>query len=147
MIDLQMKLVVLLSVMVAKASASTHFGYCFELLCFNHVDLIKKALGILGVSSLEYPFYEEVEQGKAQIDLVIRRKDNFVNLCEAKWRGEEYAMDKAEHLKLERRKTVLSAFLKKRESLQCVLLTTFGLKHGEYYGDFQNVITLEQLFG
>ncbi|MBQ7243643.1 MAG: ATP-binding protein [Bacilli bacterium] len=132
---------------VSSQSASTHYDYGFELLCFNHVEQIKKALGIGGISSFCYPFLGSVDGTKAQLDLVLRRQDNVVNLIEVKWRNNEYAMDKEEHLKMEHRKEVLSASLKKRESIQPVLMTTFGLKAGDYRSDFSRVLTLEDLLG
>ena len=127
-------------------SAVTHFGFEFELLCFNHVAQIKHALGISGVAASCHPFIGQDEGNKAQLDLVLRREDNVVNLLEIKWSKNEYAMDKEEHLKLERREEVLSSYLLKRESIQTVLLTSFGLKNGEYQSDFSRVLTLDHLF-
>jgi len=129
------------------SSLSAYRGYAFELLCFDHIDAIKKAMSVLGVASSAFPFSQRDEgMEAAQIDLVLRRGDNVVNLCEAKWSGEEFAMNKAEHLALERKKRVLGGHLLKRESIRCVLLTTFGLKRGEYFSDFSNIITLDDLF-
>ena len=93
-------------------SSTTHYGYAFELLCFNHVEQIKVALGVVGVSSFCYPFLGSAEGAKAQLDLVLRRQDNVTNLIEIKWCNDEYAMDKEEHLKMERRKEVLANNLK-----------------------------------
>jgi len=36
--------------------------------------------------------------------------------------------------------------VKKRQTINSVLITTFGLTYNEYSGDFQNVITLDDLF-
>ena len=130
----------------SSSHAMSFYGYAYELLCFAHAEQIKSALGISGIDARIAPFLERSAEGSAQIDMVIRRADNVTNLCEAKWCGEEYVMDKAEHLALERRKAVLSSKLLKRESVHCVLLATFGLKRGEYRSDFDKVITLEDLF-
>ena len=131
---------------VSSSLVSSFYGYAFELVCFGHIAQIESALGISGVQTRVAPFYQRSEEGSAQIDMVIRRADNVTDLCEAKWSNEEYVMSKAEHLSLERKKGVLSSHLLKRESIRCVLLTTFGLKRGEYFSDFDNVITLDSLF-
>ena len=130
----------------SSSATSSFYGYAFELLCFAHIEQIESSLGVLGVATKVAPFYQRNDELSAQIDMVIRRADNVVNLCEAKWSSDEYSMNKSEHLALERRKAALSSHLLKRESVHCVLLTTFGLKGGEYWSDFDKVITLEDLF-
>lgn len=127
-------------------STVSFYGYAFELVCFGHIEQIESALGISGISTRVAPFYQRNNEGSAQIDMVIRRADNVTNLCEAKWSNDEYIMSKTEHLSLERKKTVLSSHLLKRESVHSVLLTTFGLKNSEYFSDFDKVITLDSLF-
>ena len=131
---------------LSSSSMAAFYGYAFELVCFGHIEQIESALGISGIRTRVAPFFQRNEEGSAQIDMVIRRADNVTNLCEAKWSGEEFAMNKAEHLSLERKKGVLSSHLLKRESIHCVLLTTFGLRNGEYCSDFDRVITLDDLF-
>lgn len=130
----------------SSSSVAVFYGYAFELACFGHISQIESALGVSGVSTQVAPFYQRNDEGSAQIDMVIRRADNITNLCEAKWSNDEFSMNKSEHLSLERKKNVLSSHLLKRESIHCVLLTTFGLKRGEYCSDFDRVITLEDLF-
>ena len=123
-------------------------GFAFENLCYNHLDQIKKSLGIRGVSSARFSFvYRGSEEEKgAQIDLVLERKDNVVDLCEMKCYSDLYRADEKDDLDLRRKKSALSSFLKKKQTIQTVLITTFGLSGGKYQWLYQNVVTLSDLF-
>ncbi len=58
-------------------------GFAFENVCFNHVDQIKKALGISGVNNIQSLWSKRADDTEgAQIDLIIDRADNVINLCE-----------------------------------------------------------------
>ena len=59
---------------------------------------IKKALGIASVQTVEFSWRAEAtdEYPGAQIDLVIRRADRIVNLCEMKFCIAEYLIDKSD---------------------------------------------------
>ena len=62
-------------------------GYAFENICLKHIPQIKKALEIGGIYSLSYSFYKKgtkEEQG-LQIDLLIDRNDQTINLFEVKF--------------------------------------------------------------
>ena len=74
-------------------------GYAFEMLCLKHIAKIKEALGIAGVltsaSSWNYKPPKGSKERGVQIDLLIDRADNCINLCEVKYCNEEYVVDKA----------------------------------------------------
>ena len=57
----------------------------FENVCFNHIRQIKAALGISGVSTNESLWSKKGtdEEEGTQIDLIIERKDNVVNMLES----------------------------------------------------------------
>ena len=80
-------------------------GLLFENVCFNHIDWIKFALGISGVSTNISAFFNK-EDGY-QIDLVIVRKDNIVNLCEIKFYSDLFNVTKEYHLKIKRRTNLI----------------------------------------
>ena len=123
-------------------------GLAFENLCFNHIAQIKAALGISGVSTDESLWSKKGtdEEDGTQIDLIIERKDNVVNMCEAKFYSDEFVADKDCHLALVRRERLLREIIPKKASIHNTLITTFGLKPVEYFGDFANTITLDDLF-
>ncbi|MBR5975717.1 MAG: AAA family ATPase [Clostridiales bacterium] len=123
-------------------------GYAFENVCWNHVKQIKAALGISGVSTTESLWSKrgDEENEGTQIDMIIERKDNVVNLCEIKFYSDEFLVDKSYHFVLERRKQLLREKISKKATIQNTLITTFGIKKSEYFGDFVQVIELDQLF-
>ena len=55
-------------------------GYAFEILCINHVKQILSALGISGILTQIYSFRSKTHEPGAQIDLVIERNDQVINL-------------------------------------------------------------------
>ncbi|MBQ8094840.1 MAG: AAA family ATPase [Clostridia bacterium] len=123
-------------------------GLAFENLCFNHINQIKAALGISGVSTDESLWSKkgtDDEEG-TQIDLIIERKDNVVNMCEAKFYSDEFVADKDCHFALARRERLLREIVPKKASIHNTLITTFGLKPVGYFSDFVNTITLDDLF-
>ena len=123
-------------------------GLAFENLCFNHIKQIKAALGISGVSTDESLWSKkgtDAEEG-AQIDLIIERKDNVINMCEIKFYGDEFIANKECHFALVRRERLMREIIPKRASVHNTLITTFGLKPVEYFGDFDNTVTLDELF-
>jgi len=62
-------------------------GYAFEALCHKHITAIKKALGITSVYTEISSIYVSNSDKKEgfQIDLIIDRKDDTINLCEIKF--------------------------------------------------------------
>lgn len=132
----------------ADNSLNSWKGFAFENLCYNHLDQIKNALQIRGVSTSRFSFIHRGEnKGEgAQIDLVLERKDNIVNLCEMKFFSDIYHASEQDDNDLRRKKTALSAFLKKKQSIQPVLITTFGIADGKYRWLYPNVVLLSDLF-
>ena len=133
---------------VASQSVSAWRGIAFEELCFSHVGQIKKALDILGVSSRQSAFVVkgDNETEGMQIDLLIDRKDNVLNLCEMKFVGSEFEVDNDYEKKLRHRLQWMLDHMNRKQSLQMTLVTTFGLKYGYHSGVFQQVVTLDHLF-
>ena len=130
------------------AKVSTWRGYAFENVCWNHIPQIKKALGISGVVTSESLWSKRAtdESDGTQIDLIIERKDNVVNMCEIKFYSEDFAVNKDYHFILERRRRLLNELIPKKSTIYNTLITSYGLKHNEYFGDFVNIVTLDDLF-
>ncbi len=122
-------------------------GLAFENVCFNHIKQIKKALGISGVGTEQFAWSKfGDEQEGAQIDMVIKRKDNIANMCEIKFYSDDVAIDKKMDLQIRNRSGALLAELPKSFGVMNTLITTYGVKEGCYRWVFQNVITLDDLF-
>ncbi|MBO4690872.1 MAG: ATP-binding protein [Paludibacteraceae bacterium] len=123
-------------------------GFAFEDLCLRHVDAIKRALQIAGISSSQsaWTVSGDDEQEGTQIDLLISRKDNVVNMCEMKFYSEEFAVTAGYHKKLVHRTNILQPHLSRKTVIHSTLVTTFGLTYNQYSGDFTNVVTLADMF-
>ncbi len=122
-------------------------GFAFENLCFTHIDQIKKALGIVGVYSEQYAWTKKTDDTLgAQIDMLINRDDNVINMCEVKFYSDEFTVNKDYHMILQRRVALLQEKIPKRKIVHNTLITTYGLKYHEYSGDFLQVVTLDDLF-
>ena len=128
-------------------SVSVFRGLAFENVCFNHIKQIKKALGISNVSTRQSIWIKEPDETEGfQIDLVIERKDNIVNICEAKFYNDDFSVSKDYFRTILRRQNLISQYIGKRCTVRNTLITTFGLKRNEYSSIFSDVITLDDLF-
>ena len=81
-----------------------------------------------------------------QIDLIISRKDDVVNLCEMKFLNNDFVVSKEYNRKMIFRENLLEGRLSRKSIIHSTLITTYGLKYNEYSGTFQNVITMDDLF-
>ena len=121
-------------------------GVAFENICFNHIAEIKEALGIRGISTNVFPYIVNGDSESAQIDIIIERADNFVNLCEAKFYGDDFIQTKKENDALRKKTNAIVPLIPKKASIHPILITTFGLTYNEYSGDYEQVVTLDDLF-
>ena len=113
----------------------------------NHVTEIKGALGISGVAATVSSYAIKGDDSKpgSQIDMVIDRADNVVNLCEMKFYNEEFRVSKEYSTKLIHRMNSVSELLPKRKVVRMTLVTSEGLARNEYSSIFQNAVTLADL--
>ena len=123
-------------------------GVAFEEVCWQHIKQIKRALEIGGVrSSLSaWSVRGDDATDGMQIDLLINRADNVVNLCEMKFAGGEYVIDKEEERKLRNRIEALKKTLGARQTVHLTFATTFGVAHGKHSGIVQRQVTMDDLF-
>jgi len=121
-------------------------GLSFEMVCLLHTPEIKKKLGIFGVQSAEYAWLNRSTEPAVQIDLLIDRADNIVNLCEIKYANVRYAITKEYDEKLREKIESLRQDVAPRKAIHLLMLTTFGIKQNPYSGIVQNEVTLDDLF-
>lgn len=133
---------------LSDAALASWMGLSFEDVCFTHIRQIKQALGIAGVSTRESLWSKRGDEDGpgTQIDMIIERKDNVIDVCEAKFVAGEFTVDKDYHLLLVRRKELMGELVPKRNTIRNVLICTNGLKKNEYRWDFAAVVTLDDLF-
>lgn len=123
-------------------------GLAFENTCLHHIRQIKKALGIDNISTNQ-SIWMKAGDGDSegfQIDLVIERRDNIVNICEAKFYSDDFAVSKDYYRALLRRQNLIAQYIGKKYAIRNTLITTFGLKNNEYSSIFSDVVTLDDLF-
>ena len=82
----------------------------------------------------------------AQVDLVIDRKDNVVNLCEMKYSRALYAITANYADRLLERAETFSRWAHCSATVFLTMVTPFGIKDNEYAGTIQTQITLDDLF-
>lgn len=122
-------------------------GLAFEIVCFNHIPQIKNALGISGVSTTQSAWTKKPDDTDGmQIDLILSRRDNIINLCEIKYYNDLFCVDYEYYRVILRRENGISELFPKTSAVHSTLITTFGLAHNKYSGVFTNVITMEELF-
>lgn len=126
---------------------NTWRGLAFEKLCLWHVPQIKEALGISGVSSRVCSWCgKEDTDRKAQIDLLIDRKDDVVNICEMKYSGSPFAITKKYALELENKIEVFTEATQTRKTPVLTFITNSGLKQNSYSDIAQKEVSLTELF-
>ncbi|MCR4909472.1 MAG: ATP-binding protein [Lachnospiraceae bacterium] len=130
---------------------NTWQGLAFERVALRHVQQIKNRLGIAGINTEVNSWYaspdKETGMPGAQIDLLIVRKDQVINLCEIKYSSSEYRVTGEDDGKLRRKVEVFRQRTKTRYAVFPTLITTYGLVDNSYALNFQSVITMDDLFG
>ncbi len=130
-------------------SAKVWAGYAYENACLKHLPQLKKALGISGVYTQSSVFFSKGSESEpgAQIDLVLDRKDQIINLIEIKFYQSEFSLTETEAKAIRRQMWVFSEKTGTKKYLMPVLVTTFGLKHNMHsLGLIEQVLTLDALF-
>jgi uncharacterized protein len=110
-------------------------GYAFENLCFKHTEQIKKAMGIQGVITNEYSYVLKgnAEQQGIQIDMIIDRADNCVNILEIKFYNTEYEVSESYARQLLHKATIFQERTRLKKNVFITMLTVFGVKKNEHY--------------
>lgn len=127
---------------------NTWAGLAFETLCLQHVTQIKRQLGISGILSEDSSWFAKGSNGErgAQIDLVIDRSDNVINLCEMKFAKDEYEISKEDEEDLRHKANAFQTQTKTRKALHLTMVTTYGVKRGMYSDAIQSQVLLDHLF-
>jgi len=126
-------------------------GYAFEGVCLKHTARLKAALGIAGVGSTEAPWRHRAvgpskERG-VQIDLLIDRNDQTVNLCEMKFSDSEFRIDKRYADVLRRKRDTFRRETGTRKNVFLTMVTTFGVADNAYARELvANSFTIDSLF-
>lgn len=128
-------------------------GYSFEQVCLHHIKQIKSKLSILGVLSNIYswnckPYIDDTgaKWKGGQIDLLIDRKDEIINICELKYASGRYEITASYEEHLRERACLFKNRTKTKKALQHTFITTYGVKQNKHSGIVQSEVTMDDLF-
>ena len=129
---------------------NTWCGLAFERVCLEHVSEIKQKLGIAGVltETVSWSCVEDQEKGLygSQIDLLIVRKDQVINLCEMKYASAPYMITKKTDENIRKKISDLITDTGTRYAVHTTFITPYGLIKNDYEGNVQAQITADDLF-
>lgn len=128
-------------------------GYAFEQVCLHHIKQIKAKLGISGIMSGVYAWHQKAYTDTdgtgwegGQIDLVIDRGDNVINLCEMKYSNEAFTIDKKYEKTIRDRNALFRHTEKTNKGLRCTFITVYGVRKNVHQGIVDDEVLLEDLF-
>jgi uncharacterized protein len=124
-------------------------GYAYENIALKHLPNIKRALGISGVYTQSSTFLQKgnAEEKGAQIDLVLDRNDQIINLFEIKFYNTEFTLSETDAKALRNQMWTFKEKTKTKKHLMIVLLTTFGMEHNKHsLGLVEKILVMDDLF-
>lgn len=125
-------------------------GLAFERVCLLHSAQIKAALGISGIVADVYAWSRKPDQETgtpgAQIDLLIDRMDNVVNICEMKYTQLPYTVTPEYSRHMEQRAALFVADTKTRKTPQLVLISANGVTPNAYAKRIPKILSTDDLF-
>ena len=122
-------------------------GIAFEEVCLQHIQQIKMALQIAGVASNESSFIVSGDDGTEgmQIDLLIDRADDIVNVCEMKYSKTNYVITKSYAEKLQKRIDSLEQ-IKPEKTYHLTFVTVNPIERNAHSDIVTSTVTAEELF-
>ena len=115
-----------------------------------HIPQIKQKLGIQGILSNTYSWSsksnEELGLPGVQIDMLIDRNDQVINLCEMKYAASAYSLNKEEEMKLRKRLETFRTTTQTPKAIHLTMITTYGVLPNIHSGIIQNEVTMDDLF-
>lgn len=122
-------------------------GYAFEQICMVHIQQVKKALGISGIQTHTSSWAGSAGKQKAQVDMLIDRRDHVINLCEMKFTLHSFTIDKKYSTELRNKINVFKESTGTKKAVYLCFITTYGITHNEYAGSLvQNDLKMDVLF-
>lgn len=127
----------------ASPSWKSWSGMAFESICMKHSQQIKQALGISGVYTEASIWHSQ----NAQIDLLLDRQDNCINVCEMKFSVGPFIIDKSYAATLQRKSSSFQEETNTKKTLFLTMITTYGVKESQYKTSLvHQEVRMEDLF-
>jgi AAA+ ATPase superfamily predicted ATPase len=134
---------------VGSSMYATWSGLAFERVCLAHIPEIKCALSIGGVTTNEYSWIvrQTADRPGAQIDLLLDRSDQTINLCEIKYTtAGSYTLTEAEATRILVRRERFIQETATTKAIHLTLISPYGLTRNAHSDIFQSVVTADGLF-
>lgn len=130
-------------------------GRAFERVCMQHVKQIKEALGFAAVISSVHSWSvkgkKDPASGRtltkgAQIDMIIDRNDDTINLCEIKYTNAPFLITEEEDARIRNRCETFVRETGTEKTVLITMITSCGLAPGGYSYDVHCQVTMDDLF-
>jgi AAA+ ATPase superfamily predicted ATPase len=122
-------------------------GFTFEQVCIDHVWQVKKVLGISGIQSSNAAWKGSTGEKSAQIDLLIDRRDQVINVCECKFSLDTFSINKEYSEKLRSKIATFKAATNTQKAVFLTMITSYGTEKNKYANLLvQNEVTMDDLF-
>lgn len=121
-------------------------GYAFEQVCILHINQIRQALGISGITSDVCSWSYRNKEQSAQIDLVIDRGDKAIDLCEIKYSDHQYELKKDYVEWLRERRDLFREVTGTNKTLRLTMIASSGIKQNMYSSSVQTRLSADDMF-
>lgn len=128
----------------------TWCGYAFENICFIHLQQMKKAMGIGAVYTEAGSYIQKADNKNkgAQVDMLINRADNIINICEMKFYDAPFTITKKYAVELRNKRAMIRIAAPPKKSVFITMVTCFGLQENSYATELiQSQVSAVDLFG
>lgn len=114
----------------------------------QHLPQIQRALGIGGVYCKQFSWAapKTDEYPGMQVDMVIDRADNMVNLCEIKFTEEPFAITPEYMQKLRLRRGRYQQEIAPKKGVHLTMITSAGVVQNPQKFEINSFVTLDDLF-
>jgi hypothetical protein len=136
-----------------KGQVTVWSGYAFEQVCLHHIPQIKAALGINGIicnvhswSCKPFSDVDGIVWKGGQIDLLIDRADEVINICEIKYASDKYALTADYEERLRERASLFRMVTKTKKAIHHTFITTYGVARNIHSGIVQSEVTMDDFF-
>lgn len=103
-------------------------GLAFESICLTHDKKIKEILQISGINTVVHGW-----SGKKQIDLVIDRADDCINVCELKFYKDKFSISEEYALEIEEKIEAFKKDTGTKKSIIPIMITSYGCIQNEFF--------------
>jgi hypothetical protein len=125
-----------------RQSISVWQGFSFENVCLTHISQIKEALKIAGIGTEVSTWRDD----SSQIDLIIKRADHTVNVCEIKFSNGPYVVDADYADRIRSRQAHFASVTRTTYGITNTFITVYGVANGKNSSVVQSEVKATDLF-